>query len=91
MAEEITSKRAPQPIPTLSIKGQVAIVLFVCSATGWVLASVKGFCREPTCYCPVAIVVWCLGVTCMAFLVLDGKTGQQAQDPSLIKRGVKRD
>eukprot|EP00961_Rhodomonas_salina_P282568 3818467-Rhodomonas_salina.4 len=82
MAEVITSKRAPQPIPTLSMflalpplsilplppiplntcalnpysKGQVAIVLFVCSATGWVLASVKGFCREPTCYCPVAVL-----------------------------------
>lgn len=50
----------PIPLNTCALnpysKGQVAIVLFVCSATGWVLASVKGFCREPTCYCPVAVL-----------------------------------
>jgi len=49
----------------LDRKGQLAIGVWVVSALCWVITTYNGHCTESSCWLPVAIFVYCLGVCCM--------------------------
>mmetsp|Transcript_45025 Transcript_45025/g.107300 ORF Transcript_45025/g.107300 Transcript_45025/m.107300 type:complete len:101 (+) Transcript_45025:85-387(+) len=65
----------PGKIPILSWPAMVVAIAFCMLSVSWMTAQALGYCQQRTCWVPVMISTWFLGVT---ITVLLGVQGYQA-------------